>query len=111
MIWRGEVDLQREALFEQCVVVEFGTVVERERLELMAVAADGARRRSRHCVLVAGGQLLDDRVSRLALHQREHAMPHVTAHHSVTLPMSELLARFDFNGPLANGSLAGQHPA
>ena len=39
VIRRGEVDLQREALFEQCVVVEFGAVVERERLELAAMIA------------------------------------------------------------------------
>ena len=90
--------------------MEFGAIVEGERLEPVTVATDGARRRSRHVVLVS--QPLDDRVSGLAFLQREHAMPHVAAHHGVALPMSDALAPFDFNrvlanGPLANGPLAG----
>src|SRR2546421_12983607 len=111
MIWRSEVGLHREALFCYCVVVEFGAVVERERLELMAVAADGARRCARHFILVPGGQLLDDCVPGLALHQREHTVAHITAHHGVALPMPELLARFDFSRSFANGPLAGEHAA
>ena len=82
VIRRGEVDLEREALFEQGVVVKFGAVVERERLKLAAMTADGARCRLRYRVLVARTQLLDDRVAGLAFYQREHAMAHVT----VTLP-------------------------
>src|SRR5437660_6798733 len=108
MIRRGEVDLQREALFEQCVVVKFGAVVERERLELAAVTANGARRRLRYRVLVARGQLLDDRVAGLAFYQREHAMTQVTAHHRVTFPMPDVLSPLNFSRPLTNGSLAGQ---
>jgi len=88
--------------------VEFGAIVEGERLELAAVVADGTRCRSRHLVGVTGSQLLDDRVPGLAFQQREHAMPQVAAHDRVAFPMSDVLAPFDFHRAVANRPLAGQ---
>ena len=106
---RSMINLDREALFESGVGVELGAVVERDRLELWAVAADGAGRRSRHLVHLAHPELLDDRVSGLAFHQREHAVAHVAAHHRVAFPVSDALAQFDLHWPVADGPLAGQH--
>ena len=58
----------------------------------MAVAADGACRRARHCVLVARTQLFDNREPGLALHQGEHTVPHITAPHGIALPVVYILA-------------------
>src|SRR6185437_15232541 len=99
----------REALFEHGVIVKFGAVVERQRLEVVAVAANGTRRRASHLILVTGGQLLDDRVAGLALHQGKHAMPQVAAHHGIAFPMSRASPCVDFRWPLGNGPFPGQH--
>src|SRR5438105_6168524 len=73
------------------------------------MTADGARRRLRYRVLVARTQLLDDRVAGLAFYQRKHAMAHVTAHHRVAFPMSDVLSPFHFGRSLGDGALARQH--
>src|SRR5258706_7222543 len=111
MIRRGEVDFDRETFLEASVVVKLGAVVERDRLELCAMTANGSRCRSCHFVHLACPELFDDRVSGLALDQCEHAVAHVTSHHRVTLPMPDALAQFDLYRPVAYRPFAGQHPA
>src|ERR1700682_853052 len=111
VVWRGEVDLDRESLLESEVVVKLGAVVQRDRLEVCAVAADGSGGCSRHFVHPSRFELLDDRVSSFALHQSQYAVAHVAAHDGIALPMPDTLAQFDLDRPLAYGPLAGQHPA
>ena len=48
VIRRSEVDLHWEALFEQSVVMELGSVVEGDRLEPAAVLSDGSGGSSGH---------------------------------------------------------------
>ncbi len=89
--------------------MEFGAVIEGERLEPATVAADRAGRGARYLLGVARGKLLDDGVSGFPLDQREHAMAQVAAHHRIALPVADAPACFDLCGTIANGPLAGQH--
>ena len=111
VVRRGEVDLHWEALFEQLVVMELGAVVEGDRLEQPAVLSERAGRRTRDLVLGARLELHHDRVSSLALHQREHAVAQVAAHHGVAFPVAHALSSFDLARSLGDVALAGQHPA
>ena len=69
---------------------------------------DRARRRAGHFIGVARLQLFDDREAGFALDQREHAMPHVAAHHRVAFPMSDALSVRDLSRPLGDAALARQ---
>src|SRR6266480_5832157 len=109
MIRRGEVDLDWEALLEKCVVVELGAIVERERVEVAAVATNRTRGSSRHLLLSACAQLFDDCVAGLTLDQRKHTMAQIATHHGVAFPMADLLPSFHLDRPLVNGAFAWQY--
>src|SRR5207244_12839001 len=95
--------------FELSVVVELGAVVERERLEVAAMAPDGTRGGAGHFVLAAATQFLDDRVASLALHESEHAMAQVTAHHRATFPVTAFASLAPFEPSPADRALAGHY--
>ena len=104
----GEVDLERKALLEACVVVELGAVVEGDGLEVAAVTADGAGGGVRDLVHGAGLEFLDDGVAGFAFDLRAHAVMHVAAHHGVAFPMADVLAQFDLGRPVTDRPLAGE---
>ena len=111
VVRRGEVHGDRKASLQYGVVVELRAIVERERLEVAAMATDRAGGRGGDGVLVARRQLLDDGVAGLALDQSEDAMAHIAAHDGVTFPVAQLLAKLDLDWALVDATFARQHAA
>ena len=58
MIRGREVNGERKPLLEDRVIVELGAIVERERLELAAMATNRSRRRARHFIFTTRAQFL-----------------------------------------------------
>jgi len=111
VVGRGEVALDGEVRFERFVVVELGAVVEGDRLDPSPVPGHEVFDRLGRLGHVPGGKLPDDGVAAGSLHQREHAVAHVAAHHGVALPVPDCLSTLDLFGALADVALARQHPA
>ena len=107
----GEVALQREALLELFVSMEFGAVVEGDCLEAGFVLADGLQGGVCNRVCGPRRQLFNDGETGFSLNKSEDAVMAIDADHSVSLPMTELQTGFDYRRPLGDMTLAGQNSA
>src|SRR4051812_39149245 len=87
--------------------MELRAVVEGDRLELAAVPSDRPSCRPNYFSLGARLEFLHDREAGLALHQREHAVVQVAAHHRVAFPMAGALSSFDLYRTFAGISTPG----
>jgi hypothetical protein len=111
MIGGSEVALQREALLEVFVTVEFGAVVESDRLEAGLVFLNCTQGSLRHG---SGGprlQLFDNSEAGFTFNESENAVMAIAADHSVSFPMAELRTGFHHGGPLRDMALAWQNSA
>lgn len=105
----GEVALDRVHLLDGLVVMELGAVVERDRLEPLAVLRDRHHRRFVDLGHRAARKLLDDGQARLALDQRQHTVVLVGADHGVAFPVPDAQPRRHFLGALTDVPLARQN--
>ena len=82
------------------VVVELGTVVQRNGPESLAMAADRAFCDGGHFLCGAAGDFLDDPEACCPLNEGENTMVAVTSHDGVRLPVAELESALDLLGTL-----------
>lgn len=109
VIGGGEVALDWVNLLDGLVIMELGAVVERDRLEALAVLRDRCHRSLVDLGHRAARQLLDDGQARLALDQRQHAMVLVGPDDRVALPVPDAQPRLHVLGALADVPLARQN--
>lgn len=93
MIGRGEVAGHGEELLQGLVAMEFGAVIEGDRLEHAAMLTN--RLDAHPGDFLRGPRLhfLDDHQARLPLYKGNYAMMPVASDHGIPFPVPELLAR------------------
>ena len=109
MIRRRKITFDRVNLLKRSVIMELRAVVKGDRLDALAVLGQGHQRRLRGLQHRARAELFDDRKATLALHQGQHAMALIAAHHGVALPVAQTLASLHFFGPGTDMPLACQN--
>jgi hypothetical protein len=107
----SKVALEREALFEFFVPMEFGAVIEGDRLEAGLVFLDCIQGGVRYGSGSSGLQLFDDREAGLSFNESENAVMSIAADHCVSFPMAELGTGFDYGRPLRDMGLSWQNSA
>lgn len=91
--------------------MEFGSVVEGDRLEGGLVFLDSTQGGLRHGGSSSRLQLLDNNEAGLSFNECENAVMEIAADHGVSFPMTELPTGLDGRGPLRDMSLAWQNSA
>ncbi len=111
MVRGGEVALQREALLELPIAMEFGTVVEGDGLKAGLVFSDCLQGGLCHRSGSTRLQLFDDSETGLPFDKSEKAVMAIAADHCVSFPMTELQTGFDHRRPLRDMALSWQNSA
>lgn len=109
MVWGHKIAFDWVDLLKNLVMMKLGAVVKRDGLEALAMLGNGVDRRLVDLSHRAARQLLDDGQARFALHQCQHAMALVRAHHRVTFPVANALPGFNLFGPFADVPLPRQN--
>jgi len=109
VIGGSEVALQREAVLEFFVTMEFGAVVEGDCPKAGLVFSDGVQGCLCHRSGGTRAQLFDDSEAGLSFNKSENAVMAIAADHSVPLPMAELRTGFDQRRSLRDMALAWQN--
>lgn len=111
MVRSSEVALQRELQFKLFVAMEFGSVVEGDRLEAGLMFLNGVQGGLCHGVGSSRDQLFDDSEAGFSFDESEDAVMAIAADHGISFPMTELPTGFDRRRPLRDMSLAWQSSA